>query len=111
MDMSTTEREAKIARDEAMKLTAPFQTFWKMTFFDMPLAVASESMRFFGSRLQAHGEHLASLNNCRSVPEMLDAQSHFVRDTVDVYGLKTSKIVKEVRGAANEVQNQKSKAA
>jgi hypothetical protein len=106
MDTSTIEREAKIARDDAMKLTAPLQTFWKMTFFDMPLAVASESMRFLGSRLQAHGEHLASLNSCRSVPEMLDMQSHFVRHTVDAYGRETSKIIKDVRSTANEVQNQ-----
>jgi hypothetical protein len=111
MDTSTIEREAKVARDDAMKLTAPLQTFWKMTFFDMPLAVASESMRFFGSRLQAHGDHLASLNSCRSVPEILDMQSHFVRHTVDVYGQETSKIIKDVRSTANEVQNQMSKAA
>ena len=42
MDTSTTEREVKSARDDAMKLAAPFQAFWKMTFFDVPLAVCME---------------------------------------------------------------------
>jgi hypothetical protein len=111
MDTPTMERDAKLARDETMKLAAPFQMFWKATLIDIPMAVASESMRFCGHRLQAHGDYLANLNHCRSLPEMIEAHSHFVRKTVDVYGHETSKMMEDVRGKVHEAQNQMSKAA
>ena len=77
---------------ETMKFTNPFQMFWKATLFDIPLAIASESVRFYGRRLQSHGDYLANLNHCRSMPEMIEAHSHFIRKAVDVYGDEPSKM-------------------
>jgi hypothetical protein len=111
MDTPTMEREAKMVRDETMKLAAPIQMFWKATFFDIPMAIASESMRFCGRRLQAQADYLTNLNHCRSVPEMIEAHSHFIRNTVDVYGHETGKIMEDVRSTVNEAQNQMNKAA
>jgi hypothetical protein len=110
MDTSTIERGATNVREETLRLSAPLQAFWRATFYDVPLSVASETLRFFGQRLQAHGEHLASLNACRSVPEFIDANSQFVRGAMDAYGQETSKIMEDVRGTMGNVQNQVSEA-
>lgn len=111
METSTIEREAKNARDETMRLSGPFQALWKVTFFDLPLSVASETLRFVGRRMQAHGDHIASLNSCRSVPEFIDAHSHFVRSVVDDYGQETSRFMEDVRGTMSDMRNQFNKAA
>jgi ABC-type uncharacterized transport system involved in gliding motility auxiliary subunit len=111
MDTPTMEREAKLARDETMKLAAPFQMFWKATLFDIPMAMASESVRFYGRRLQSHGDYLANLNHCRSVPEMIEAHSHFIRKAVDVFGDEPSKMAEDVRDTVHEAQNQINKTA
>jgi hypothetical protein len=111
MDTPAIDREIRNARDETLKLTAPFQAMWKVTLFDLPLGVASETLRFFGRRMQAHGEHLASLNTCRTVPEIIDANSHFVRSFVDEYGQETNKIMQDVRGTMDELRSNVGKAA
>lgn len=106
MDTSTIERQARNVREESLRLSAPLQAFWKATFFDVPFSIASQTLRFVGRRLQAQGEHLASLNACRSVPEFIDAHSQFVRGAVDAYGQETSKIMDDVRGTMGNVRNQ-----
>ena len=108
MDTSI-ERGANV-REETLKFSAPMQAFWRVTLFDVPLNVASETLRFLGRRMQAQGEHLASLNSCRSVPEFIEAQSQFVRGAMDAYGQETSKIMEDVRGTMGNVQNQVSDA-
>jgi hypothetical protein len=100
------ERGARNVREETLRLSAPMQAFWRATFFDVPLSFASETLRFVGSRLQAHGEHLASLNSCRSVPEFIDANSQYVRGAMDAYGQETTKLMEDVRGTMGKVQNQ-----
>jgi len=111
IDTSTIEREVKNTREETMKLSGPFQALLKVTFFDLPLSIASETLRFAGRRFQAQGDHLASLNACRTVPEIIDVQSHFVRSAVDAYGQETSKIMEDVRGTMTEMRSQFNKAA
>jgi hypothetical protein len=111
MDTSPIEHDTKTMQDAAIRLTAPFQTLWKVTLFDLPLAVLSESLRFTGRRLQAHADHLESLNSCQSVPEIIEAQSHFVRGAVSEFGQDTGKIMEDVRGTMNEAQDKFSKAA
>jgi hypothetical protein len=100
------EREARNVREETMRLGAPLQALWRATLFDVPLSVASETLRFFGGRLQAQGEHLASLNACRSVPEIIDANSQFVRGAMDAYGRGASKLMEDVRGTMGKVETQ-----
>ncbi len=110
-DKSAIERDTNTMQDEAVRLTAPFRTFWKVTFFDLPLTVLSESMRFAGRRLHAHADHFASLNSCQSVPEMIEAQAQFIRNAVAEFGQETGKIMEDVRGTMSEAQDQFSKAA
>jgi hypothetical protein len=72
-------------------------TMLKSMFLEVPLTVMSETLRFAGSRFQAHGDYLASLLNCRSVPEIVETQSEFVRKSVDDYGAETSRIMDDLR--------------
>lgn len=89
-------------QDEAAKATAPLQAAWRKAWFDLPLAMTAASLRFAGQRLQAQGDFIASLTTCRSVPEVMEAQSHFVRTTVNDYGAETSKIMNDVREKLNK---------
>lgn len=97
MDEPTIGREAAHIPEDVLKVAVPFQTAWRKAFFDLPLAVFSESIRFAGQRLQAQGDFFASLKSCHSLPEVIEVQSSFVRATVDEYGAETSKIMEDVR--------------
>jgi hypothetical protein len=80
-----------------MKFNMPFPLMWKSTFLDIPLTLMSESLRFAGTRMQAQGEYLATLISCRSVPEVVETQSEFVRKAVDDYGAESGKIMEDLR--------------
>ena len=95
-------QEATELQDNVLKAVAPFQAAWQKAFFDLPLTLFSETIRFAGQRLQAQGDFIASLRTCHTVPEAMEAQSRFVRATVDEYGVETSKIMEEVRTTVNK---------
>jgi hypothetical protein len=80
-----------------MKFNMPFPLLWKSAFLDIPLTLMSETLRFVGTRLQAQGEYLATLTSCRSVPEVVETQSEFVRKAVDDYGAETGRIMEDLR--------------
>lgn len=86
----------------AAKFDSPFPTMWKSVFVDIPMTLLSESLRFAGSRFQAQGEYLASLINCRSVPEAVEKQSEFVRKAVDEYGAEASRVMEDLRANASK---------
>ena len=83
--------------EQLMKFSQPLQQMWKSTFLDLPLALMSESLRFAGSRLQAQGDYLSTLLSCRSVPEVVETQSEFVRKAVDEYGAEAGRIMEDLR--------------
>ena len=80
-----------------MKFNMPFPQMWKSAFLDVPLTMMSKSLRFAGARLQAQGEYLATLISCRSVPEVVETQSEFVRKAVDDYGAEAGRIMEDLR--------------
>lgn len=102
MDEQTMESETARVQEDVLKMAAPLQTAWRKACFDLPLAMFSEAMRFAGQRLQAQGEFLASLRTCQTVPEVMEAQSAFVRTAVDEYGVETSKIMDDVRSTMSK---------
>jgi hypothetical protein len=83
--------------ETGLKFLQPFQTMWKSAFLEVPITVLSDSLRFAGARLQAQGDYFSSLLNCRSVPEIVETQSEFVRKSVDEYGAETSRIMEDLR--------------
>ena len=102
MDELMMGREATQIQEDVFKAAVPLQTAWRKVFFDLPLTLLSETMRFAGQRLQAQGNFIGNLRTCHSVPEMMDAQSRFVRATVDEYGAETSKVMEDVRSTVSK---------
>lgn len=84
-------------QEEMMNMALPLQNAWRKLCFDLPFVVLSEGLRFAGHRLQAQSEFVASLGSCRTVPEVMEVQSQFVRRAVDEYGSETSRIMDDVR--------------
>ena len=97
MDEQMMGQETTQIQRNVLEAAAPIQAAWRTAFFDLPLALLSETIRFSGQRLQAQGDFLAILRTCHTVPEVMDAQSRFMRATVDEYGAETSKIMEDVR--------------
>jgi len=81
--------------DSGTKFNAPFELL--LTSLKLPLTLTSDSLRFAGARLDAQGEYLASLAGCRTVPEVVEAQSEFVRKAVGDYTNQAGQIVEDVR--------------
>lgn len=103
MDEQSIRSRSEDPREEALRMAAPLRTAWHKMYFDLPLAMMSEAMRFAGQRLQAQGELFSGLRACRSVPDMIETQSTFVRTAVNDYGVETGKIANDVRSAVNKM--------
>jgi len=97
MDTPAIGPEAINMQDRLLKAAAPFQSAWQHAFFELPLAIVSETLRFAARRLQAQADFIAGLETCQTVPEVIDAQSRFVRTAVGDYGTETSRIIDDVR--------------
>lgn len=102
MDAPAIGPKAGYMEESFVKAAAPFQIAWKRAWFDLPFTFASEALRFAAQRLQAQGDFLASLETCQTVPEVIDAQSRFVRTAVGDYGSETSKIIEDVRRSVSK---------
>jgi hypothetical protein len=94
--------EAKQVQDKFLTAVAPFQAAWRQAFFEIPFAFASGALKFAAQRLQAQSDFIASLKTCQSVPEVIDAQSRFVRIAVGDYGSETSKIIDDMRKSVSK---------
>jgi Phasin protein len=90
------------SQEEALQMAAPLQTAWRKSCIDLPLTVLSETLHFFGQRLEAQSQLVASLTSCKSMPEMIEVQSQFMRTAVNDYGSETSKIMGDVRSTMNK---------
>ena len=94
--------DGKQIREEAMEMAAPLQAAWRKAYLELPLTILSESLRFFGQRLQAQGEFIASLTSCKTMPDVMEAQSQFMRTAVTDYGAETTKIMEDVRSSVSK---------
>lgn len=90
------------SQEDAMQMAAPLQNAWRKACIDLPLTVWSETLHFVGQRLEAQSQLVASLTSCKSVPEVIEVQSQFVRTAVDDYSSGTSKIMDDVRSTMNK---------
>ncbi|MFZ0557685.1 MAG: hypothetical protein WAM55_00135 [Methylovirgula sp.] len=101
MDAPVPGQDARNAQDSSMKAAA-FQTGWQSAAFELPLAFIAEILRFTARRLQAQSDFFAGLETCHTVPEVMDAQSRFVRSAVGDYGSQTSKIMTDIRDTVSK---------
>jgi hypothetical protein len=90
------------SQDEALQMAAPLQNAWRKAYIDLPLAVLSETLHFVGQRLEAQSQLVANLTSCKSMPEVIEVQSQFMRTAVNDYGSGTSKIMDDVRSTMNK---------
>jgi hypothetical protein len=90
------------SQDEALQMAAPLQNAWRKACVDLPLTVLSETLHFLGHRLEAQSQLVASLTSCKSMPEMIEVQSRFVRTAVNDYSSETSRIMDDVRSTMNK---------
>ncbi len=97
MDAPALGPEPHNIQDNLMQTAAPFQAAWQRAWFELPFAMFAEVLRFTARRLQAQSDFIAGLETCHTVPEVIDAQSHFVRTAVGDYGSETSKIINDMR--------------
>lgn len=90
------------AEENILKLSPAMQASWQKLCYDLPLTIVSEWLRFASQRLDAQSAFLASLRMCQNMPEMMEAQSKFVRSAVDDYGTETNKFMQDMRSAMNK---------
>jgi hypothetical protein len=102
MDSPALGPEARNIQDNFMKAAAPFQAAWQRLFLELPFAILAETLRFAARRLQAQSDFIAGLETCHTVPEVIDAQSRFVRTAVGDYGSETSKIISDMGKSVSE---------
>ena len=101
MDEQAIRSRSDDPREEALRMATPLRMAWHKIYFDLPLAMWSEAMRFAGQGLQAQGEFFSGLRMCRSVPDMIETQSTFMRAAVNDYGAETNSIASDVRSTVN----------
>jgi hypothetical protein len=94
--------EARNAQDNFVNATAPLQSAWQRAFFELPLAFFAEALRFAARRLEAQSDFFAGLETCQTLPDVIDAQSRFVRGAVGDYGSETSKIISDIRDTVSK---------
>lgn len=102
MDMPASVSAVRSLQEDLLKGTVPFQEAWQRSFFWLPLTFLAEALRFSARRLQAQSDFIAGLEACNSVPEVIEAQSRFVRAAVGDYGTQTSKIVDDMRKTVSQ---------
>ncbi len=90
------------SQDDAFQMAAPLQAAWRKACIDLPLTMLSETLHFFGHRLEAQSQFISSLTSCKSMPEVIEVQSQFMRTAVNDYGSGTSKIMDDVRSTMNK---------
>ena len=72
---------------------APFAAAYKAYFFDLPLTMTSETLRFAGHRLDEQARLLSKLSGCKTLSEVAEAQSDFLKDAVGEYRKEADTLV------------------
>lgn len=85
------------AADQLTKLSQnPFAVMWRTAFFDLPLALLSQSLRISARGLEAELEYFHNVHNCKTMPEMVVAQSAFIQKATGDIGEEASRFLGEM---------------
>jgi hypothetical protein len=89
------------ATNELFVMTSkPTVEAFKTYFFDLPMAMANEALRFAAHRLEEQAK-LASAASSRKTPfELAETQSAFVRNTINDYQKKAEMFVHQAQKTA-----------
>jgi len=95
--MFNSEMNPTTSPEHLAKLTQyPFAAIWKKAFFDLPIALLSQSLRVSARRLEAELEYLDTVTYCKTMPEMVEAHSHLIQKTTSDIGQETSRFLQEM---------------
>jgi hypothetical protein len=73
---------------------------FKTYFFDLPMAMANEALRFAAHRLEEQAKLASAASSCKTPFELVEAQSAFVRSTVNDYQKKAEMFVHQTQKTA-----------
>lgn len=74
---------------------------WRAFAVDLPLRIATETVRFTGCRLQAQADHLAALTRCGSLKDAFELQTAFLTRSIADYQAEARTLSHEVVEAAS----------
>jgi hypothetical protein len=87
--------------NEPFVMTAkPTVEAFKRYFFDLPMAMANEALRFAAHRLEEQAKFASAVSNCKTPFELAETQSAFVRSTVNDYQKKAEMFVHQAQNSA-----------
>ena len=95
-------RKAAYGRDrseELALLVAPFANLWKVLFYDLPTTMGTEITKFAAHRLRAQAELLSRLKRCKTVGDVIEAQTDFLQDSALSYTDEADRLVDDVTAA------------
>lgn len=85
----------------------PSVTMWKPTieafktyFFDLPVAMANEALRFAAHRLEEQAKLASAASSCKTPFELAATQSAFFRSTISDYQKKAEMFVHQAQKTA-----------
>lgn len=77
----------------------PVEAF-KTYFFDLPMAMANEALRFAAHRLEEQAKLASAVSSCKTPFELAETQSAFVRSTINDYQKKAEMFVHQAQSSA-----------
>lgn len=84
------------------KAAEPFMSLWRRTLVDLPSTICADALKFTAQRLQSRRDYFASVQNCGSVPEMVDLNAKFMRQAVNEYGAEAERLMEDMRATLLE---------
>ena len=90
---------AEAEEEAAVMLSEPIIATWKAYFFDMPLMVVRELLRFMAHRFEKQAALLSRLAASKTATETIEAQTAFLDTALGDYGNEARAIVHRGRRA------------
>jgi len=99
---SNSRANGDMAKEGLAMAAEPIAAAYKTYFVDLPLVMTSEALRFAGHRLEEQAKFFASLSDCGTFSDLMEAQSHFLKDAVGDYRKEAGTLVHRAREAVTE---------
>ncbi len=96
----TTPTNGPTADEPSVTVSKPTVEAFKAYFFDLPMAMANEALRFAAHRLEEQARLVSAASNCKTPFELAQTQSAFVRSAISDYQKKAEMFVHQVQKPA-----------
>ena len=91
--------QAPIGRRESQDMLSMLDTasvmptWWRTTLLDVPSNLTSEVMWFTARRCEAQADYFNELNHCRTIPDLLNKQTAFIRKAMDDWSAEPGRVL------------------